>query len=158
MSPVSQFHWISHLITDKCEIKANYQLEKPKPKVAFELKKGIIVETLQFNLFVNVKNLTAIAKPKTGCAFYKCNLLSDRLEICINNNKKEGCNNANCLLICRWITKKHEYLFNELFALRKYLDTVNVGLFRTEIKVVVNFDNKKDLEPEFRDIIIEYLN
>lgn len=157
MSPVSQFHWISHLITDKCEIKANYQLEKPESKLAFGLKKGVIVETLRFNLFVNIKNLTAIAPPKTGCAFYKCDLLSDRLEICINN-KAEGCGKEKCLLLCRWITKKHEYLFNELYALRKYLDTVNVGLFRTEIKVVVNFDNKKDLEPEFRDIVIEYLN
>lgn len=158
MSPVSQFHWISHLITDKCEIKANYQLENPERGVAFELKKGIIVETLQFNLYINIKNLTAIVPPKTGCDFYKCRLLSDRLEICINKDETNGCDKDKCLLLCRWITKKHEYLFNELFALKKYLETVNMGLFKTEIKVVVHFDNQRELEPEFSDIVIEYLN
>ncbi|MGL4227953.1 MAG: HD domain-containing protein, partial [Tannerellaceae bacterium] len=150
MSSTSQFHWISHLITDTCVLEAKYKI--PKKRKDPVLRKGVIEETIYFNLYVNVKHQTSF--PSRKCKFRDCIHKSKQLNITINMT---SCRQRECTLLCSWMAKKHEYLFNELYALNKYLDTVNSGLFKTKFCVNIIYNDRKELDPEFRDIIFNYL-
>ena len=61
LSLTSKFHWISHLVTDKMELKPKYKIEKSNNKNRF---KGCIHETIEFNLYLNIKQLTNAPKTK----------------------------------------------------------------------------------------------
>lgn len=47
-----------------------------------------------------------------------------------------------CPFMCRWVLKKHGWLINELFELKKYLYSVNNSLISTEIKPDPNPNQK----------------
>ena len=60
-------------------------------------------------------------------------------------SQKEKCA-EQCLFLCRWMNKKHDYLFQELFALQQYLDKCN-NYFKTEIVVkLLAEDDAKPLD------------
>lgn len=160
MSSVSQFHWISHYITDRCELKAQFKIESQKGGA--RLRKGAIRETVIFDLYLNTKQLVATS---FGCKcdkYITCShdLNNDRMTIAISNKSEidnRFCNAQGCTLLCKWIATKHEYLFSEIYELVKYLDTVNSGLFSTDIIVNINYDNKQVLDPKLLDCVVTYL-
>lgn len=61
MNTLSQFHWISHLITDEIQISPTFELDN---KTNEQIENRKIIERLNFNLFVNVK---FIESTPTGC-------------------------------------------------------------------------------------------
>lgn len=166
MSKVSQFHWISHYITDNCTIKASFKpIYNDKKSKIRPLDSGSIIEQLSFDIYLNTRQITKVEPSnkarycsKIGCEHF---LSEDKLVININEpnaTSTQECKNKDCTFICNWITMKHEYLFSELHALLKYLNTVNNGLFRTAIEVNVHYENKRDLDPEFNDIVMNYIS
>lgn len=162
MSSVSKFHWISHYITDKCELKANFKL-KSQSDGGIRLEKGVIEEEIVFDLYINTKQLISIS-PNCKCSEYvicEPDLTHNKIDIKIPNEVKEGvklCCAQQCSLLCKWITVKHEYLFSEIYELVRYLDSVNTGLFTTNITVRINYDNIQTLEPKLLDSVVAYLN
>jgi len=166
MSKVSQFHWISHYITDKCAIRASF---KPICEDASDgispLGKGAILEQLSFDMYLNTRQITKVepSNKTRYCSKISCKNLSneDKFVISINESNPttmQECKNGDCTFICNWITMKHEYLFSELHALLKYLNVVNNGLFRTAIEVNVHYENKRELDPGFSDIVMNYIS
>lgn len=168
MSPTSQFHWISHYITDKYELKSNYEVVAGNThrKGAHWLEKGAIKETIRLDLYLNTKQLTTITtaadKECDSCKFVECtqDLPNNVFSISILEEPKEsnkGCA-MKCTLLCKWMITKHEYLFKELFALVRYLDTVDTGLFVNGVVVNIHYDDKRVLEPNLMDSVVSYLN
>ena len=159
MSKTSQFHWISHYVTDKCELKADFKIIPPT-KTDYWLRCGVISESIGFDLYLNTKQLTSTSKSNCRCKKYaSCsqNQEDNVLSIRVGKDDRE-CDAKDCSLLCKWMTTKHEYLFSEIHELVKYLDTVNHGLFITEITVNLYYGNKRILEPKLLDSVIEYLN
>lgn len=160
MSQVSRFHWISHLVTDSIRLVPDYE-------VYFGVRGDkfyqYIMETLKFELTLNVKCLSPIAQPP---GFKRCEGVMDiikeeeeesgysLLSIDIGRNI---CTKEKCPTICRWVMKKHEWLVKELEALDSYLNKVNKDMFKTNIKLVIRFKNELELEQELYDDVINYL-
>lgn len=53
---------------------------------------------------------------------------------------------------------KHEWMVNELIALKEYLYSVNNSLIRTKIKFQLYFSNEMDLDADLFDCVVEYLD
>lgn len=64
MNPLSQFHWISHLITDEIQISPTFEIDN---KTNEQIENRKIIERLNFNLFVNVKFLESTTKSCDVC-------------------------------------------------------------------------------------------
>lgn len=166
MSKVSQFHWISHYITDKCAIRASFKpICEDAKGIIRPLGKGTILEQLSFDMYLNTRQITKVEPSNKAryCSKIGCEHFLSEGKLVININEPNAtttqeCKNKDCTFICNWITMKHEYLFSELHALLKYLNIVNNGLFRTAIEVNVHYENKRDLDPEFNDIVMNYIS
>ncbi|MDR3268535.1 MAG: hypothetical protein LBT83_05665 [Tannerella sp.] len=160
MDKDAQFHWISHLVTEKCDIMSEYDVFEPiieteNPKTY--LKEECIKESFKIDIYLNVKQLTNVPYPK-------CTKISSTIERKANNlcirigEDNEECTSKSCPFICKWMKQKHNYLFDELFELKKYLSSANNGLFKTEFNVNLHYSNGKRLDPEFMDIIRDYFD
>ena len=153
LSNVSQFHWISHLITDKLELDAEYIVDNDADLCAHP-----ITETLIVRLYLNVKYLAASDKAKR-CKNCKCTLQEGR--ICIDivggTDDNNTCSGEHCNLLCRWMMKKHEWLIPELKALNDYLFSVNSSLIKTNIKLEFKYSDDMKLDADLFDSVVEYL-
>lgn len=177
MGEVSRFHWISHLITDEIRIAPTYKADNKTDKPIQERQ---IIERLNFNLFINVKYLTAL---EGHCGLCKCiakrfdktiiTLMEEHsdcdgmmLELFNLDNysypKSSDKNSDNsefpCPVMCRWIVKKHEWMVKELAELNKYLNSVNDRWFRTEIRLNILFRDEFPLDPDLYDSVQEYIS
>ena len=162
MEHVSQFHWISHLVTDKCDVSLDYKLKDSKANSSLE--KNAIDEIVNIDIYLNTKQFTKVDAPKDSDGQYFCKGFSGKRAKNSNNisiqilDKSDLCSNiSNCLFSCKWMLKKQDWLFNELFDLKKYLKRVNNGIFETHIYVNLLCEDKINLDTEFRDIVSSYL-
>ncbi|WP_323403452.1 reverse transcriptase domain-containing protein [Proteiniphilum sp.] len=155
LSLTSKFHWISHLVTDKIELKTVYNTDGNKVK---KLDEKPISEDINLNLYLNVKQLTSATK-KDKCESCQCNMKDGCISIEIKNGSKprEKCNQDSCTLLCRWMMKKHEWLIPELVSLNDYLFSVNNSLIRTRINFNIHYSGDMSLDPDMFDYIQEYL-
>lgn len=154
MEPKSQFHWISHLITDKSEVKVDYKL---KTSIESTLEKNAIDEIININIHLNTKQFTKTKSPSLCRGFSATKNDNEIVIEILDNNTIECSNKNNCLFTCKWMQNKQYYLFKELLDLKKYLKRVNNGIFETQIFVNIICDDKIDLDTEFRDIVSSYL-
>lgn len=154
LSLTSQFHWISHLVTDKLVFDADY---KTSDDDNISLSSSPVTENLIVKLYLNVKYLTSKEKQKSckGCI---CSLKDDHIDIDIANKGNAVCDRERCTLLCRWMMLKHEWMVNELIALKEYLYSVDNSLIRTEIKFQLYFSNEMDLDADLFDSVVEYLD
>lgn len=147
MPMMSRFHWTSHLITDKMELNADYEVSKdlgvPHP----------ITEILQFTVYLNVKLLDS-TNEKKKCDKCICTVSDNEFTIDFNDN---GCNRDCCPILCRWMIKKHNYLLPELAALSDYLNNVNDSMVRTEVKFIIKYQDKEILDSDMYDYVEEHL-
>ena len=153
LSKDSKFHWISHLVTDKLELDADYQYDKDAG-----LCEKPITETLIVTLQLNVKNLTASKRVKR-CANCQSRLEKGYIDVDIMADSEYECSTSSneCTLLCWWMTKKHEWLIPELKALNDYLFSVNNSLIRTAIKLRICYDDAMKLDADLLDSVSEYL-
>lgn len=154
LSLTSQFHWISHLVTDKLVFDADYETSDDNNS---RLDSCPITETLIVKLYLNVKYLTSREKKKS-CEGCLCSLKDDHIDIDIVNKRNVSCKRERCTLLCRWMMLKHEWMVNELIALKEYLYSVNNSLVRTKIKFQLYFSNEMDLDADLFDCVVEYLD
>lgn len=155
LSLTSKFHWISHLVTDKIELKAIYNADEDEEK---KLDEKPISEDINLDLYLNVKQLTSATK-KNKCESCLCNLKDDIINIEIKKGSKprEECNQESCTVLCRWMMKKHEWLIPELVALNDYLFSVNNSLIKTRINFNIHYRSDITLDPDMFDYVQEYL-
>ncbi len=179
----SKFHWISHLITDDIQLIPTYfTYSKESKKDGNTYKRYYIKEILRFYLILNVKSVNPIdISPCNHCCDWYPTKYSleikpaedETLEGDVKVKKeydaykdydgitikfgKDRCSHKSCPMICRWITYKHRWLFEELKTLENYLRTANHYPFRTEIEVNILFKDLFNIEPHLYDSVIEHL-
>lgn len=155
LSPTSKFHWISHLVTDRMELRTTYEIPK---KEGGELKEKRITETINFDLHLNFQQLTTIANAQK-CECRKCSLNNHCITIQIYSSGKpyKRCNENSCTILCLWMIKKHEWLIQELTALNEYLFSVDNLMFKTRINLNIYYRNDLKLDPDMFDSVREYL-
>lgn len=151
----SKFHWISHLVTDKIELKTVYNADEDEGK---KLNEKPISEDINLDLYLNVKQLTS-ATPKNKCESCQCNMKDGCISIKIKNGNspREKCDQSSCTVLCLWMMKKHEWLIPELVALNDYLFSVNNSLIKTRINFNIHYRGDIGLDPDMFDYVQEYL-
>lgn len=170
LSENSKFHWISHLITDENTLIPDYEIveEERQGKEGKKENEFYIKETLRFYLILNMKSLEPIKKEKPNyCGDWQmCKYNSartpekfkdfDGITLCFQGKE---CQEAECTMICRWMNKKHSWMFAELARLQKYLNRVNYNPFKTQIVVNILFKDYTDinLKPSLYDDVRRFL-
>ena len=155
LSATSQFHWISHLVTDKIVLNTAYTTDDNA-----EMDEKPITEEIKIELYLNVKQLTVAknANKCEGCQLEKTKV-KDCLWIKINGgfDSEEKCSEEACTVLCRWMMQKHSWLVKELAALNAYLFSVNNSLFKTNISFIIRYRDEMRLDADMFDSIQEYL-
>lgn len=153
MSLTSKFHWISHLVTDKIELDTDYDPDKDA-----EIGEKPIREIINLKLFLNFKQLT-VAGNNMKCQGCQMEMGNDSLIIKIKggDDRTRICEEEQCMVLCCWMMKKHEWLVKELSALNDYLFTVNNSLFKTEINFIICYRDEMKLDADMFDSVQEYL-
>lgn len=153
LSLTSKFHWISHLVTDKIELDTDYITDEKA-----RMGDRPITEIINLKLYLNFKQLTVIDKAMKcqGCQMKKGN---DSLIIKIRSveDHTNVCTESQCLVLCCWMMKKHDWLVKELGALNDYLFSVNNTLFKTEINFIISYRDEMRLDADMFDSVQEYL-
>lgn len=173
MSPVSRYHWISHLITDRYELDVDFNVSKGK-----KLTDCPIRENIHLDIFLNSEILYQERNPRGPCrgirpsiGLRKQNRFLDKglerncLEfqvgiddsLCESNHCKDHGDKRLCPFICLWMSDKHWWLFSELGKLKHYLNSVNSKLIKSNIDVRFFFDNCRKLDSEFFDDVKSHL-
>lgn len=85
---------------------------------------------------------------------------SDSLTIRIKggNDRTLVCTENQCMVLCCWMMKKHDWLVKELSALKDYLFSVNNLLFQTEINFIIRYRDEMRLDADMFDSVQEYLD
>lgn len=154
LSKTSKFHWISHLVTDKITLDTDYV---PDEKVAMGDKP--ITEIINLELYLNFKQMTVARKMMKcqGCQMVK---EDNRLIIRIygGDDRTRICDENQCMVLCCWMMRKHDWLVKELEALKDYLFSVNNSLFKTEINFIIYYRDDIKLDADMFDSIQDYLD
>ncbi len=155
LSPTSKFHWISHLVTDRMDLKTTYEVSK---KENGELAEKWITETINLDLHLNFQQLTTIENTKK-CKCLKCVLGDHCITVNILSCVKpyKVCDQNTCTILCLWMSKKHEWLIQELIALNEYLFSVDNQMFKPRINLNIYYSNDMKLAPDMFDSVQEYL-
>jgi len=154
LSPTSKFHWISHLVTDRMELRTTYDIPNKDNGGLLEKR---ITETINFDLHLNFQQLTTIVNAQK-CKCRKCSLSDHCITIHICGGKPyQTCDENSCTILCLWMTKKHEWLIQELIALNEYLFSVDNQMFKTRINLNIYYRNDMKLDPDMFDCVQEYL-
>lgn len=156
LSRTSRFHWISHLVTDKIELKTKYTADE-----SLGLGDKPITEEINLELYLNVKQLT-VARKNRQCE--NCRLEKkdgeNSLIIRISGNcdSSHKCEEGSCTVLCYWMMQKHDWLVKELSALKDYLYSVNSSLFKTNINFIIHYSDDMRLDADMFDSVQEYLD
>ncbi len=157
MPKISQYHWITHSVIDKFEIKSKYEFQNIKPteeNFISVLKRENFIENVIVEIHLNTSNITNVKSLKCKDVSSKLNLLKEFIEIEIGkgNECKDGCN-----FLCKWICHKNAYLLSELNALQLYTERTPNLNFTTKIKVKLNFHKAEALKSKYFDIVSEQI-
>ncbi len=151
MPDMSKFHWISHLAIDKCEVHTKYELYMPEEdKVKSYLKKELFHETVCVDIYLNTKQLTAIKS--NNCEHLKSKINEDKIAIEIIDDKTHKCSSP-CSFLCKWMARKHNYLFEELYELQKYLRRNPSNRFETHIRCNLYYSEDGNIPGDYIDIV-----
>ncbi len=165
MAQISQFHWISHLITDEIQISPTF---KADDNINNPIETRKIIERLNFNLFINVKfleatkplckkcclenpldtNVVKLPNEYAGSEGFMLEMFRDKVNESV----------TSCPVLCRWMVKKHEWFVNELRQLNAYLNAVNDRWFKTEIRFNIIYRDDFPLDRDLYDAVYEYIN
>lgn len=174
MGLVSRFHWISHLVTDRFKLDADYEVKD------VELYRHPIIENIHLDIFLNADIMASIPVNKKRCKNFNPSIQmrksssnpndDDKKYKCIEyapNNDDAQCSSllcrshhedvCECPFLCLWMTKKHEWLFSEIAELKNYLNAVNSDLITTNFVVRFFMSNTRKLDSEFYDDVKEWL-
>lgn len=129
LSNVSQFHWISHLVTDSVTIDAEYSTNNKR------LNEQPITECILFRIKLNVNYKNHHERRGKLCNNWIADFTNnDKITLSIRQPNISYTCAQNCNITCIWMKEKHFYLYNELVALENYLAIVNNSLFKQSSK------------------------
>ncbi|WP_027338943.1 HD domain-containing protein [Halonatronum saccharophilum] len=124
-------------------------------KVSY-LKPGTIKEKIILTIFINAKQLTQTKSQK--CKYVCLNELKPSEEEIIQIKiSKDKCEGDKCNFLCKWLAKKNDYLYQELFALNNYLRRNSNNYFTTEFLVKFKYTGEDLLNPEYCNILNNYI-
>ena len=154
LSETSKFHWISHLVTDKIELDTDYVTDE---KVSMGEKP--ITEIINLKLYLNFKQLT-VARKTMKCQGCQMEKGENSLVIRIHggDDRTMVCDENQCMVLCCWMMRKHDWLVKELGALKDYLFSVNNSLFKTEINFIIYYRDDMKLDADMFDSVQDYLD
>jgi len=154
MSEVSSFHWLSHIITEGYQWNVEYYLSDDNElKTYLENKK--IIERITLVIKVNMSQLSK--EEPANCNNMK--LMNESLSQCGFKIKcGEACDRKYCNFLCKWLTNKNNYLFEEFKALQTYLNDNVSNYFKSELYVKVDIEDKTGMKAEEFEIINNYIN
>lgn len=171
MNPISRYHWISHLITDKYELDVDFEVSKDT-----KLSDTPITEKIHLDIFLNTEIIFGQYIGKSPCKGITANLEMQKQERYPDNTRNRNClifkignndepcngctpqgNGRRCPFLCIWMSNKHQWLFSEFGKLKHYLNSVNSKLIKSDIDVRFFFDNTHKLDAEFFDDVKSHL-
>jgi len=156
MTNDSKFHWLSHQIIDSFDIETDYKLTDLITDSY--LSRQTITERIIINIHLNSKTLISCESKK--CAKFHCKLNDekpDEFSVIISDSESEICNDDICNFMCRWMAKKNYFLYEELFALQKYLNTLSDNQFKSEFVIRYYFKSNKIISNQDYNQINNYL-
>lgn len=153
MSPISAFHWVSHLLTEGYTLISEYTMDESNKNE--NLLPGNIKEKVTLTIGVRLSQFSKM-KPK-GCEYGKIweNVIDNKgFEIEILNGDK-GCSSEKCNFLCRWFNEKNYYLVEEMHALQEYLQRVpeKERFYNTEITIKVVVLNPTEITDEEFEVL-----
>lgn len=161
MSLKTSFHWISHAMTDRYQIKVSYadyeEIEYPEAEDGFTsyLKPKRIVEKITIEIYVNFRQFNK--EDSLNCEKMKL-VTQDTANCELNLICGEVCDATNCNFMCKWIAKKNEYLFNELYELKRYLNDNEKNFYLSDLNVRIICSDKMKLTSVQREILSKVTN
>lgn len=159
ISPLSAFHWVSHLLTEDYHLTAEYS--SPNRDSDFQgLTPGSITETVILSVFVNLSQFSRTSCD-SSCVYGRLDedSLSDSgFDIHMLDGSGK-CVSDKCNFLCRWFNKKNDYLVQEMQALEAYLRRVPAQerFYNTRIIIRVTVSNPTRLSPELFEILRKQL-
>ena len=116
-------------------------------------------EIINLKLYLNFKQL-AVARKTMKCQGCQMEKGENSLVIRIHggDNRTMVCDENQCMVLCCWMMRKHDWLVKELGALKEYLFSVNNSLFKTEINFVINYRDDMKLDVDMFDSVQDYLD
>ncbi|MCR5312382.1 MAG: hypothetical protein K6E54_01800, partial [Bacteroidaceae bacterium] len=142
MGEVSRFHWLSHMVTKGYSLDVQYDLKKGINENY--LSKESIVEIIQLIVYVDLPQFTKVTSPRCN----EMNLIKTNGEEIVLECGSGCQGKIDCNFLCKWFSTKNNYLFTELDALRKYLNSVPDNYFDTRIEVIIKTSGKSVLNAE----------
>ena len=156
----SQFHWVTHAITDGIEIKSEYEFKVKKgqtnKKFASVLNKDNLTETIIVTINVNEYNLTNVNC--NNCREASAKLDNNKKQIIIDIGKDKKCDEKCCTFLCKWLMTKNSYLLSELNALKLYFERNASNLFNSKVQIRINFSNATKVSSEYYSIVDKKIN
>lgn len=162
LTPVSRFHWISHLLTNGYTLETNYEItmSTSSKNTGELLSNGSITEKIKLTVDVLMSQTTEVMK-KEKCRFIaKSEFAHEENEqpiILTDCDKDAVCKNLKCNFMCKWFVLKNNYLFQELGALKEYLANVQDNFFAPEISVCVRSVSNTDIPNDIFDYLRDYV-
>lgn len=152
MDDVTKFHWLTHKVVDKIEVKVDYKPKQLDEEFSF-LSPRAIAENINLDIWLNTKHDISIEKNK-NCGL-KIRENNEEFSVLFGNSCETDCKENNyCKFNCKWMKEKNSYLYKELEELQNYLKRSNLNIFETHI--LVNYKFKKDVKKlnnsEYQDI------
>ena len=151
MGYTSSFHWLSHMVTRGYKLDVKYDFRNDSIKEY--LQNASIIETITLTVAVDLQQMTQVESPK--CKNINMKSIDEKQMIL---ECGEVCKNEECNFLCKWFSKKNSFLFLELDALRKYLNSVPDNYFETRIEVIIEYSDKSILSPEQFSFLANYVN
>lgn len=161
MSPVSRFHWISHLYTESARISTRYRdisHNENKPPI----DQHAILETIQVDVFLKAAPWVGYSNSGVCSKCYLMEQSEENMSIeseSFTISSEGGFKPAKdiCPLSCLWFMKKNKWLLEELLMLKKYLNEVNTRVFKTTFEIRYNCLKEHDVPEDMLDYIKEQL-
>ena len=173
ISPVSRYHWISHLITERYELDVDYDTTNEK-----DLTDQPIHELIHLDIFLNAEILANMEVHKDRCKGFQAELTKHRKnkipkndteyeciefkvgkddDLCSSNMCKPNVGSRSCPFLWLWMSERHWWLLSELGKLKHYLNSVNSKLIKSDISVRFFYNNNHKLDSEFFDDVKYHL-
>lgn len=155
LNEVSRFHWISHLITDKCSIDTQYILKNKRKfgSKRIEEKLTLTVDVLMLQTTAtkadhckHISGITLEAKP------------GGKTKVVVQCAQGKSCDGRKCNFLCKWFVRKNNYLVTELAALKEYLTSIRENFYTADIDMCIQVVENKNLSNEIFDYLKKYVD
>ncbi len=130
MPSVSRYHWLSHLLIRDYELTTDYENTQDSDEESY-LMPGKIRETVRLVLHLN--NWQGTIGKSQKCINKILEKTEDGYQLRISKESNVECK-EKCLFMCKWLSHKQYYLFQELYTLQEYIDRCE-NFFTTEFLI-----------------------